>query len=61
MGSYTPILMFTDISVLLEKINKNLIKSNKILGQIEENLRVPNLVEWMEYKNKKKKKSKQQL
>lgn len=58
MGSYTTILMFQDLTELLTKINNNLEKSNKILGQIEENLRVPNMVEWAEYRNFKKKKKK---
>lgn len=54
MGSSTSILMFQDLAELLTKINGNLEKSNKILEQIEENLRVPNMVEWAEYKKSKK-------
>lgn len=57
MGSSTSILMFTDLAELLTKINNNLEKSNNILEKIEENLRVPNMVEWAEYRKSKKKKS----
>ena len=42
--------MFQDILRELEKITKSLDTTNKLLSQIEENLRVPNMVEWAEYK-----------
>lgn len=40
--------MFQDIADLLTKINQNLEKSNMLLAQIEENLRVPNMIKWAE-------------
>ena len=35
----------------LEKIENKLSITNELLAQIEENLRVPNLVEWAKYRN----------
>jgi len=42
--------MFQDILKELEKITGSLVTTNKLLAQIEENLRVPNMVEWAKYK-----------
>ena len=36
---------------LLNETNRKLTKTNELLGQIEENLRVPNLVEWAKFRN----------
>jgi|TARA_R110000824_G_scaffold6766_8_gene31241 hypothetical protein len=36
---------------LLNETNKKLTKTNELLAQIEENLRVPNLVEWAKFRN----------
>jgi len=35
----------------LEKIDEKLTETNKLLSQIEENLRVPNMVEWAKFRN----------
>ena len=35
----------------LEEIDKKLTKTNELLAKIEENLRVPNLVEWAKFRN----------
>lgn len=35
----------------LEKIDEKLTETNKLLAQIEENLRVPNMVEWAKFRN----------
>ena len=43
--------MFKIVEDKLDTINENLIKTNKLLEQIEENLRVPNMVEWAEFRN----------
>jgi|TARA_R100000900_G_scaffold133679_1_gene110527 uncharacterized protein YgfB (UPF0149 family) len=42
--------MFKIVEDKLDTINENLIKTNKLLEQIEENLRVPNMVEWAEFR-----------
>jgi len=42
--------MFKIIEDKLDEVNKNLIKTNLILEKIEENLRVPNMVEWAKYR-----------
>ena len=42
--------MFQDILQELKKITVSLETTNKLLTQIEENLRVPNMVQWAEYK-----------
>ena len=44
------IYMFKIVEDKLDTINENLIKTNKLLEQIEENLRVPNMVEWAEFR-----------
>jgi len=38
--------MFIEIEKKLDEVNKNLTKTNEILSQIEENLRVPDLIKW---------------
>jgi len=48
--SCTTIYMFQDILKELVKITESLQTTNKLLSQIEENLRVPNMVEWAEYR-----------
>jgi len=45
------IYMFKIVEDKLDTINENLIKTNKLLEQIEENLRVPNMIEWAEFRN----------
>lgn len=45
------IYMFKIVEDKLDTINENLIKTNKLLAQIEENLRVPNMVEWARFRN----------
>lgn len=47
------IYMFQNILKELVNITNSLKTTNKLLAQIEENLRVPNLVEWAEYKKSK--------
>ena len=48
--------MFKIVEDKLDTINeKNLIKTNKLLEQIEENLRVPNMIEWAEFRKQTKK------
>ena len=42
--------MFKIVEDKLDTINKNLIKTNELLSKIEENLRVPNMVEWAEFR-----------
>lgn len=42
--------MFRIVEDKLDEVNKNLIKTNELLAKIEENLRVPNMVEWAEIK-----------
>ena len=42
--------MFKIVEDKLDTINENLIKTNKLLEQIEENLSVPNMVEWAEFR-----------
>jgi hypothetical protein len=42
--------MFKIVEDKLDTINENLIKTNQLLKQIEENLRVPNMVEWAEFR-----------
>ena len=43
--------MFKIVEDKLDTINENLIKTNQLLKQIEENLRVPNMIEWAEFRN----------
>ncbi len=43
--------MFKIVEDKLDTINENLIKTNKLLAQIEENRRVPNMVEWARFRN----------
>ena len=38
--------MFTEVEKKLDLVNENLVKTNKILTKIEENLRVPDVVTW---------------
>ena len=40
-----------EVEERLEKIEDKLSKTNELLAQIEENLRVPNLVKWAEFRN----------
>ena len=47
--------MFKIVEDKLDTINENLIKTNQLLKQIEENLRVPNMVEWAEFRKQLKK------
>ena len=35
----------------LEKIDEKLTETNELLAKIEENLRVPNMVEWAKFRN----------
>tara|TARA_R110000796_G_scaffold234952_1_gene353881 strand:- start:5324 stop:5479 length:156 start_codon:yes stop_codon:yes gene_type:complete len=42
--------MFKIVEDKLDTINENLIKTNKLLEKIEENLRVPNMVEWAKFR-----------
>lgn len=46
--------MFQKVEALLEEMVSDLKTTNKILAQIEENLRVPNMVEWADLKWKSK-------
>ena len=49
--SNTPIIyMFRIVEDKLDEVNKNLIKTNELLAKIEENLRVPNMVEWAKFR-----------
>tara|TARA_B110000285_G_C14902623_1_gene504032 strand:- start:656 stop:811 length:156 start_codon:yes stop_codon:yes gene_type:complete len=43
--------MFKIVEDKLDTINENLIKTNQLLEKIEENLRVPNMIEWAEFRN----------
>jgi hypothetical protein len=43
--------MFKIVEDKLDTINENLIKTNELLAKIEENLRVPNMIEWAEFRN----------
>ena len=45
------IYMFKIVEDKLDTINENLIKTNQLLEKIEENLRVPNMIEWAEFRN----------
>lgn len=45
------IYMFKIVEDKLDTINENLIKTNELLSKIEENLRVPNMIEWAEFRN----------
>ena len=47
--------MFKIVEDKLDTINENLIKTNKLLEQIVENLRVPNMIEWAEFRKQLKK------
>jgi len=40
-----------EVEERLEEIDKKLSKTNELLEQIEENLRVPNMVEWAKFRN----------
>jgi hypothetical protein len=40
-----------EVEERLEKIDEKLTETNKLLAQIEENLRVPNMVEWAKFRN----------
>jgi len=42
--------MFRIVEDKLDEVNKNLIKTNELLAKIEENLRVPNMVEWAKFR-----------
>ena len=42
--------MFKIVEDKLDEVNENLIKTNELLAKIEENLRVPNMVEWAEFR-----------
>mgnify|MGYP003628526234 FL=1 len=42
--------MFKIVEDKLDTINENLIKTNKLLEKIEENLRVPNMIEWAKFR-----------
>ena len=42
--------MFKIVEDKLDVINENLIKTNQLLAQIEENLRVPNMIEWAKFR-----------
>jgi hypothetical protein len=42
--------MFKIVEDKLDTINENLIKTNELLSKIEENLRVPNMVEWAKFR-----------
>jgi len=43
--------MFRIIEDKLDEVNENLIKTNELLAKIEENLRVPNMIEWAKFRN----------
>jgi len=49
--------MFKIVEDKLDTINENLIKTNELLAKIEENLRVPNMVEWAEFRKQLKNKN----
>jgi hypothetical protein len=40
-----------EVEERLEEIDNKLSKTNELLAQIEENLRVPNMVEWAKFRN----------
>ena len=40
-----------EVEERLEKIEEKLSKTNELLTQIEENLRVPNMVEWAKFRS----------
>tara|TARA_B110000263_G_scaffold177597_1_gene155338 strand:- start:139 stop:309 length:171 start_codon:yes stop_codon:yes gene_type:complete len=40
-----------EVEERLEEIDNKLSKTNELLAKIEENLRVPNLVEWAKFRN----------
>lgn len=40
-----------EVEERLEKIDEKLTETNKLLAKIEENLRVPNMVEWAKFRN----------
>lgn len=40
-----------EVEERLEKIDKKLTETNELLAKIEENLRVPNMVEWAKFRN----------
>lgn len=40
-----------EVEERLEDIDKKLSKTNELLEQIEENLRVPNMIEWAKFRN----------
>ena len=42
--------MFKIVEDKLDTINENLIKTNELLAKIEENLRVPNMIEWAKFR-----------
>jgi|TARA_B110000438_G_scaffold180490_1_gene172483 hypothetical protein len=42
--------MFKIVEDKLDTINENLIKTNELLVKIEENLRVPNMIEWAKFR-----------
>ena len=42
--------MFKIVEDKLDTINENLIKTNQLLEKIEENLRVPNMIEWAKFR-----------
>jgi hypothetical protein len=42
--------MFKIVEDKLDEVNENLIKTNELLAKIEENLRVPNMVEWAKFR-----------
>ena len=42
--------MFKIVEDKLDTINENLIKTNELLEKIEENLRVPNMIEWAKFR-----------
>ena len=47
--------MFKIVEDKLDEVNENLIKTNELLAKIEENLKVPNMVEWAEFRKQLKK------
>jgi hypothetical protein len=42
--------MFKIVEDKLDEVNENLIKTNELLAKIEENLRVPNMIEWAKFR-----------
>ena len=40
-----------EVEERLEKIDEKLTETNKLLAQIEETLRVPNMLEWAKFRN----------